>query len=118
MCRAAARRTSLAPGGLGYEPPGEERCHTVITQRSRKRFAAAIALLTAVTLGTLGSSGIAGAAQSASPLGRSAVAPSGIGLPGGLNNSGGGVLKSALYFGRALKSKLSSIRIQTRPRAA
>lgn len=71
----------------------------------RIRIAAVIALLTAVTLGTLGSSGIAGAAQSA-PSGRSAVATSGIGMPEGLNNSGGGVLKNAVYYDRALKSKL------------
>lgn len=84
-------------------------------RRTLKRPAVIIALLTAV-LGTLGSSGIAGAAQSAqaapstpgstSPPGRSAAASSGIGMPEGLNNSGGGVLKSALYYNRALRSKL------------
>ena len=79
---------------------------------ARKHIVAVIALLSAVTLGILGSSGIAGAAQSVtsagstSPLGRSAVPSSGIGMPEGLNNRGDGVLRSAMYYARALKSKL------------
>jgi hypothetical protein len=85
-------------------------------RRTRQFIATVIAFLAAVTLGALGTSGIAGAAQSARtalstpnsalPPGRSAAASSGIGLPGGLNNSGAGVLSSAVYYDRALRSKL------------
>jgi hypothetical protein len=78
-----------------------------------KRIAAVTALLAAVTLGTLSSPGTAGAAQQAlgSPalggqaLGGSAATASGIGMPEGLNNTGNGMLKNAVYYARALKSK-------------